>query len=243
VGLLKAFGCQVVTLLSLMSSPSAQQVVDVTQSLRKMDQDLLNAIAPGDRKTWDNVMSQDFFYADENNHIFSRAEFLEHLAPLPKGATGSLTIGSYEADRLADTVVMLHRDNETEEYFGSELHAQYLMTEVWQMLDGQWKLRSVHCAAVPTDPQTVKLSTQEMDQLTGTFQAGSLTYVIRRAGNRLLGGREGQKEFELKAETRDVLVIPGQFRNRKVFFRTESGIVRGFADRRENRDLFWHKLP
>ena len=241
--LLKAFGCQVVTLLSLVSSSSAQQVADVTQSLRKMDQELLDAIAPGDRNAWDSVISPDFLYADENNQVFTRAEFLKQLAPLPKGATGSITIDSYQAHRLADTVVVLHRDNETEMYFGSELHAQYLMTEVWQMLDGQWKLRSVHCAAVPTDPQTVQLSTQEMDQLTGTFQAGSLTYVIRRDGNRLLGGRKGQKEFELKAETRDVLVIPGQFRNRKVFFRTESGIVSGFADRRENRDLLWRKLP
>lgn len=241
--LLKVFGCHVVTLLSLVFSSSAQQAADVPQSLRKMDQELLDAIAPGDRTTWDKMMSPDFLYADENNQVFTRAEFLKQLAPLPKGATGSITIDSYQVHRLGDTVVVLHRDNETEEYFGSELHAQYLMTEVWQMLDGQWKLRSVHCAAVPTDAQTVQLSTQEMDRLTGRFQAGSLTYVIRRDGNRLLGGKEGQKEVELKAETRDVLIVPGQFRNRKVFFRTESGVVTGFADRRENRDLLWHKLP
>jgi Domain of unknown function (DUF4440) len=131
VRLLKVFVCQVVTLLSLVFSSSAQQVADVTQSLRKMDQKLLDAIAPGDSKAWDSVMSPDFLYADENNQVFTRAEFLKQLAPLPKGATGNLTIDSYEAHRLADTVVVLHRDSETEQYFGSELHAQYLMTEVW----------------------------------------------------------------------------------------------------------------
>jgi hypothetical protein len=81
-----------------------------------------------------------------------------------------------------------------------------------------------------------------MDQLTGTYRAGSLTYVVRRDGNRLLGGRPGQSEVELKAETRDVLVVTGQFRNRKVFFRNQTGAVTGFADRRENRDLLWSKV-
>jgi hypothetical protein len=47
-------------LLSLVSSFSGQQAVTVTQSLRKMDQDLLNAIAPGNRKAWDDAMSPDF---------------------------------------------------------------------------------------------------------------------------------------------------------------------------------------
>jgi len=240
---LRKSGRAVAAILIFTGTASGQPAADTTQSLRKIDQELLDAIAPGDRKPWERVMSQDFFYADENNQVFTRDGFLKQLLPLPKGATGHIAIDSYDAHREGDTVVVLHRDNETEEYFGSELHAQYLMTEVWQKLRGEWKLRSVHCAAISTDPATIQLTPQEMDQLTGKFQAGSLIYVIRRDGGRLLGGREGQKEVELKAETRDVLIVPGQFRNRKVFFRAEGGAVAGFADRRENRDLVWHKLP
>ncbi len=221
---------------------AAQTQPDITPWLRKTDQALLDAIAPGDSGPWNAVMSPDFTYADENNHVFTRAEYIKEFVPMPKGISGHLAIDTYDAHRQGDTVVVLHRDSETESYFGSELHAQYLMTEVWQRLDGRWMLRSVHCAAVPTDAPTIQLSTDEMDQLTGTYRAGSLTYVIRRDGSRLLGGQPGRSEAELKAETRDVLVVAGQFRNRKVFSRNQAEAVTGFADRRENRDLLWSKV-
>jgi hypothetical protein len=229
----------VILLFLTVSCASAQLSDDVTAILQQKDQALLDAIAPGDRAVWDKLLSSDFFYADENNRIISRADFLKELVPLPKGSSGNIAIKSYEAHRQGDTVIVIHRDDETEHYFGSELQAQYLMTETWQLFGDQWKLREIHCAAIPVDAPTVALTANEMDQLVGKYQAGTLQYTIRRDVRRLLGAQPGHEEVELKAETRDVLIIPGQPRSRKVFSRDDHGNVIGFSDRRENHDLIW----
>lgn len=233
----------VLALLALITTASfGQEPKDLTALLRQKDQILADAIAPGDRKVWLNALSADFFYVDENNKLMSKAEFLKELSPLPHGITGKIAIASYELHRNGNTAIAAYREDETEHYFGSVLYAQYLLTEVWQQLGGEWKLRSVHCAAIPIDPPVITLTEAQMNELTGTFQAGSLTYVIRRVGNRLLGSQPGHKESELKVETRDVLFIADQPRSRKVFIRDASGKVTNFADRRENRDLTWVRL-
>lgn len=215
----------------------AQSADDLTATLRAKDQVLLDAYAPGDRAVWEDAISGDFFYADENNRVISRADYLRELEPLPKGASGQIRIEEYQLHGNGDTAIVVHKDDEVEQYFGSELHAQYLMTETWQLLAGAWKLREVHCAAIPTDPPAIRLTPAQMDELAGTYQAGSLTYVIRQDQDRLLGARPGHPEVELKAETRDVLFVSGQPRSRRVFARDAAEKVTGFADRRENHDL------
>jgi hypothetical protein len=35
-----------------------------------------------------------------------------------------------------DTAIVVNHDDQAEQYFGSELHAQYLMTETWQFIGG-----------------------------------------------------------------------------------------------------------
>jgi hypothetical protein len=214
----------------------------LTALLRAKDQALLDATAPGDRAAWDKLLAPDFVYVDENNHITPRAQYLKELLPLPKGASGSIAIRTYQLQRQGDTALVIHYDDETEHFFGSDLHAEYLMSETWQLTRGEWKLRLVHCAAVPTDPPAVTLTHAQIDELTGTYRAGALTQVIHRDGDRILATRAGRPDTELKAETRDVLFVPGQPRTIKVFQRNAAGKVTGFADRRENRDLFWTRV-
>jgi hypothetical protein len=131
-----------------------------------------------------------------------------------------------------DTAIVVHYDGETEHYFGSDLHAEYLMTETWQKIKGEWMLRIVHAAAVPADPVPVALTHEQIDQFIGTYRAGELTYTIRRDGDRIPGSRPGRAEVQLQAETRDILFVPGQPRTRKIFRRDARGKVVDFVDRR-----------
>ena len=68
--------------------------------LRKKDQALLDAIAPGDRKVWEAALANDAVYVDENGVTMDRAEFLRQLEPLPPGASGSLHIDTYSGARV-----------------------------------------------------------------------------------------------------------------------------------------------
>jgi hypothetical protein len=215
---------------------------EITKLLRFKDQALLEAIAPGDVKAWDAALTDGAVYVDENGQIMQRAEFLKQLTPLPAGASGSIKISDDSASFQIDIAIVIHTDDEAENYHREMLHAQYLMTETWQHGGGNWKLLLVHVYAVLHDPPEQKPSTEELDAYIGKYSAGDLTYTIRRDGDHLVGEREGRPSAKLSAELRDVFFIAGQPRTRKIFQRDASGKITGFMDRREGVDLVWTRV-
>ena len=213
-----------------------------TEVLRAKDQALLDAIAPGDKKVWDQALSADAVYVDENGAIIDRAEFLKQLEPLPAGASGELKITDYAVHIDGDLATVIHTDDEQENYHGQMLAARYLTTETWRRDGGEWKLYMVHTYAVMKDPPAISLPAQELQQYAGRYVGGTdLVYLIQWDGKQLVGGRQGRPMKPLEVEVRDVLFNPGQPRIRKIFQRDVSGKITGFVDRRESWDLVWHR--
>lgn len=210
--------------------------------LHAKDQALLDAIAPGDRKVWDEVLAPEAVYVDENGVIMNRAEYLKQLDPLPAGASGTLRIASYSAHVTGDLACVIHTDDEEENYHGQILHAQYLMTETWRRDGGAWKLYIVHVYAVLKNPPAIDLPVAALAEYAGRYSGGDdLAYVVQWDGKQLTGGRVGRPLSPLRTEVRDVLFVPGQPRVRKIFQRDKEGRITGFVDRREGEDLVWHR--
>jgi ketosteroid isomerase-like protein len=225
---------------ALQASPNA--VDQTTAELRAKDQALLDAIAPGDRSVWEQALAADAVYVDEAGAVMNRAQFLEQLTPLPKGASGNLHISSYTAHVAGDLAAVIHVDDEEENYHGQTLTARYLTTETWRRDNGEWKLYLIHTYAVPKDPPTITLPAKELQQYVGRYAAApDLVYVIKWDGQQLVGGRKGGSMNPLQVEVRDVLFVPGQPRIRKIFQRN-NGKISGFVDRRESWDLVWKKV-
>src|SRR5215472_116523 len=111
------------------SAPTTDQT---SALLRAKDQALLDAIAPGDRKVWEDALATDAVYVDENGVILTRTDFLKQLQPLPAGASGNLRITFYEAHIAGDLATVIHTDDEQENYHGQTLLARYLTTETWR---------------------------------------------------------------------------------------------------------------
>lgn len=220
---------------------AADSTVDL---LRAKDQALLDAIAPGDRKVWDDALAPDAVYVDESGVIMDRADFLKQFEPLPPGASGTLSIASYSARVSGDLATVIHTDDEQENYHGQMLTARYLMTETWRRDSGQWKLYMVHASAILKDPPAVTLSTKDLQEYVGRYSGGAdLVYLIQWDGKQLVGGRAGRSLTPLQLEIRDVLFIAGQPRTRKIFQRNTDGRITGFIDRREGEDLVWRREP
>lgn len=79
------------TLAFALQTPATTNTTDqITALLRAKDQALLDAIAPGDRKVWEDALATDAVYVDENGVVMDRAAFLKQLEPLPAGASGNL---------------------------------------------------------------------------------------------------------------------------------------------------------
>jgi hypothetical protein len=213
----------------------------ISQVLRAKDQALLDAIAPGNVRVWDEALAESAVYVDENGAIMDRAAFLKQLTPLPPRASGNLVIASYQATQHGDVATVIHTDDETENYHGQTLKARYLTTETWQKSDNDWHLLQVHVYAMLQDPPAEKLSTKDLDAYAGRYTAGDLVYTLHRDGDRLVGQRAGGSPVEWHAEVRDVFFIAGQPRIRRIFQRDADGKITGFVDRRESWDLVWKK--
>ncbi len=216
---------------------------DFAAELKAKDQALLDAIAPGQHDVWERLLTKDAVYIDENGMELDRTAYLKSLVPLPPGVTGHLTIIDYSVRHSGDVALVIHRDDEREEYHGLPLRAGYLTSETWLRIGQEWRLAMVHAQIVAVEPPSVVLSAAVLDGYVGTYQAGAdLTYIIRRQGNHLLAGRVGGQLKPMLAEAPDLLFTPGQPRNKNLFSRDEHGQVTGFVDRREGEDIVWRKV-
>lgn len=229
-------------LLALLAAAAIQatsaQPASVEQQLRAYDQALLDAIAPGDRALWDKWLAPGAVYIDENGTIMQRAQFLASLKPLPAGNSGHIAITSYQAQVLDNVALVVHRDDEREDYHGIPLRAGYLMSETWIKQGADWRLAMVHAYVVAKDPPAIQSSAQQLDQYQGHYRAAAdLSYVISREGDHLVGLRQGLPPVTLAQEATDVFFVRGHPRERKIFRRDAHGGIVDFVDRREGEDL------
>ena len=239
------FALCLAALITAASASAAGPVADagLTAILKAKDQALLDAIAPGERGLWDRTLVPGAIYIDENGTIMDRAAYLKSLVPLPKGATGHLTIVTYDLRRFGDVALVVHRDDEREDFHGLPMHADYIMSETWLRMSGEWRLAMVHVYVVAVDPPAITLPAGTLEAFVGTYKAGNdLVYVIQRKGDSLIGGRSGSPMKPLLAETSDVFFTPGQPRVKRLFHRDADGRVTGFTDRREGEDIHWSKI-
>jgi ketosteroid isomerase-like protein len=214
----------------------------MADEFRARDQALLDAIAPGRRADWEKALWSDAIYVDENGTVLNRAQFLKALVPLPKGASGHISIVDYQLQASGDVALVIHRDDEREDYHGIPLHADYLMTETWLRRGGQWRLALVHAYVVAEDPPAVAVPAARLDEYVGSYRAAAdLTFTIRRQGDGLIGTSQSGRSSPLLVESPDVMFIAGQPRMRRIFQRDGAGHVTGFMDRREGEDIYWKR--
>lgn len=224
------------------ASQVAPANASVVEQLRVKDQALLDAIAPGNAKVWDDALASNAVYVDENGVVMSREDFLRQLIPLPSGASGNIVINSYTATLHGDVATVVHTDDETENYHGEVIKARYLTTETWQKSGNEWKLLQAHAFVMLNDPPAHPLSEKELDEYSGTYKVGDLAQTLHRDGDHLVSSRSGRPDVAWSAELRDVFFIAGQPRTRKIFQRDANGKITGFADRREGTDIGWKKV-
>ncbi len=224
--------------VALASAASDPNPASVQKQLRADDQALLDAIAPGDKAVWQRLLAQDAVYVDENGTVMNRAQFLAALKPLPSGSSGHISIVDYQAKIHGQVALVVHKDDERENYHGIPLHADYLMTETWIKEGADWRLAMVHVYVVAKDPPAIKTPPAALAEYEGRYRAApDLSYVIRREGDHLIGERQGLPSVTLAQESADVFFVPGHPRDRKIFRRDAGNKIVDFVDRREGEDL------
>jgi hypothetical protein len=227
---------------ALQSVAADPNLASVQKQLRADDQALLDAIAPGDKAVWERLLAQDAIYVDENGTVMKRAQFLAALKPLPAGSSGHISIVEYQASIHGQVALVVHKDDERENYHGIPLRADYLMTEAWIKEGADWRLALVHVYVVAKDPPAIKIPANLLAEYEGRYRAApDLAYLIRREGDHLVGERQGLPNVTFSQESTDVFFVPGHPRDRKIFRRDADNKIIDFVDRREGEDLVFHR--
>lgn len=222
------------------AAPDAGRDEDVPAILQRQTQELLEAITSGSAAVWERLLDPRVSFTNEDGELRSKRAMVADIRPLPKTITGTITLTDFKATVHGDVAVTTHVDDEHETFHGHALHCQYRTTDTWIRTTQGWRLIGSQVLALRTDPPAVELTPAQLDEFVGTYAlAPDLHYEIRHRGAVLIGQETGRTPDTLRAETRDVLFVPGRPRYRKVFWRDGEGRAVGFAERREAWDLVW----
>jgi hypothetical protein len=228
--------------LALASAAACADADSTDAALRKITQELADALAPGDRAVWERYTDPSLIYATEDNLVKTRKQFLADLAPLPTGYSGQIAIVEFQSKDFGPFAVTTYIQDEHESVEGHELHAHYRTTDTWRRTPAGWRLAASETLSVPIDPPVGTASADALANFEGRYRlSAKTTETIRRDGDHLVVEREGRVPQILEVESGDVFFTPGRPRTMRVFQRNSAGTVIGFAYRREGVDLTWAK--
>lgn len=226
------------------SSPARADATDEqnTAELRRMSQELFDALAPGKVAVWERYLDDRFVHMDENGVVRNKAEFLKEVTPLPAGLVGRIEIDRFDATFHGNTAIVAYEMQEYLDYFGQSLRTRFRSLDTWLATADGWRLIGGHIAAVLKDPPAAKLSPELLSEYEGVYSlTPEIKTTIRSRDGGLTAQRDDRPAATYAAEIRDVFFVPGQPRSRRIFTRDAKGRVDGFVDRREGEDIRWAK--
>jgi Domain of unknown function (DUF4440) len=215
----------------------------VEAELRHDTQALLDAIAPGDTAVWNRLLDPAVIQVDENDVVRRKPEILAAIAPLPPGLVGHLRIDDFTVVVQGNAAVVTHEDDEYLDYHGQIIRSRFRSTDTW--IDGPtgWREIASQTLAVQQDPPSIRLDRATLCAYAGRYaMTDTIIATIRCAGDSLIVRREGRPDRAFLPEARDVFFERSQPRTRRIFQYDAQGQVRGFVDRREERDIVWKRV-
>ena len=234
------------TIEGTIQTKSAPQVPsdEIVEKLKRATQEMLDAVALGDKAVWERHLAEGSIYADEEGRVLTRDELLKELRPLPAGYQGSIKVGETKSLVQEGVVVLSHVDHEELVLYGQKILTNFLTTQTWaKQKNGEWQVVSTQVMALHNERKPAAIDLKSLNSYVGQYQlAPEVTYTITREGDKLFGQRSGRDKEELLPLCVDIFYRKGSWRGEKVFQRDARGRVVALLDRRENNDLVWKKI-
>jgi len=182
-----------IALLLTGASPApSRQDASTTAWFQRTEQQLMDAIAVGDKAVWDRVMDERAVVTTEEGEVVSRDAFLKDLRPLPPGLTGAIVVKELTVDQRPGFAIVRFLADESENVFGQQLATKYRVTDTWRRDGSSWKMLASHLSVVTTDPPAQKVATDGWIGLVGRYQLlpDGWTFQVALRDGQLMGGRD-----------------------------------------------------
>jgi hypothetical protein len=236
-------GAASVTAQGPAGQPGSADDTDIRTLLQSQTQQLVDAIAAGDRAPWQRYIADNVIFVTEDGTRKSKTDLVGEIRALPKGVWGKIRVTDFDVARHERVAVATYVADEDEGYYGQVIHAKYRSTDTWLLTDGTWQMIGSEVIALRNDPPAIELPASALDAYAGRYSlTETIGYTITRDGPAIRGQRTGRDPETLKAEAPDVFFVPGRPRVRKIFTRDSAGRITGFVERRETWDIVWKRV-
>jgi hypothetical protein len=161
--------------LALASAAAHADAASTDATLKRITQEMADALAPGDRAVWERYTDPSLLYVTEDNLVKSRKQFLADLAPLPAGYSGQIAIVEFQSRDFGPFAVTTYIQDEHENVEGHELHAHYRTTDTWRRTPAGWRLAASETFSVPIDPPAGTASADALANFEGRYRLSAKT--------------------------------------------------------------------
>jgi hypothetical protein len=235
-------------LAPLVGAQSGSDHALLVSTFQQLEQNLMDAIAPGNAAIWGSVMDDDCSITSEEGQLSSKKDFLRDLKPLPPGLSGGITVRDLTVQSFASFAIVRFEADEWEQVFGQRLTTKYRMTDTFRRDGTGWKLVASHTSVVTADPPEQSVDSSHWPDLVGDYQLqpdGWVFHVELRSGN-LYGGRDPAKLRPLIALTPVAFVLEGSL-GELLFDIGSGGRAARIVELRKFEPLVWtrvtHRTP
>jgi ketosteroid isomerase-like protein len=216
----------------------------LVSTFQRLEQKLMDAIAPGDKAVWDSVMDDTCVVTSEEGQLSSKEDFLRELKPLPSGLAGGIAVRDLTVQPFASFAIVRYEGDEWEQVFGQRLTTKYRMTDAFRRDGTGWKLVASHTSLVTADPPAQSVDKSHWSDLVGDYQLlpdGWVFHVELRDGV-LYGGRSPGNLRPLIPLTPVAFVLEGSLG--ELLFDTDGGGGRAsrIVELRKFEPLVWTRV-
>jgi ketosteroid isomerase-like protein len=233
----------VMIVLGIVATCPARAAEDIVARIKRQSQEFSDASASGDAKTLARYLDDRVIFINEGGDIATKKDITTPGPTGQKGVTNRLVQTDFNIEVHGNVAVTSFTDNATVRVGDQTITPRFRSTEVWLDEGDAWRMISSQTVALSDDPPANRLTSAQLDEYVGTYQAApGFTVTITRQDSQLFSATNGAKPTPLMAEVRDVLFTPGQPRARRVFDRDGNGKVMGFSSRREGHGFEFKKV-
>ncbi len=202
---------------------------------------MMDAVAGGDKRPWQENIANDVIYFDEKGRLHDKPSLVNDVSPLPTGYSGAIRIVNPKSHIEGSVAILSYDMDESETIFGQQLQARYHATDTWMHRDGKWQIVAGQVLRYYEDPALGRVDAKELKDYLGTYElAPGVTRVVSLDAGKLHVQRENRPKEELLPEVSDLFFRKG-VEGRILFRREDDGKVKALVDRRNNEDVVWKK--
>lgn len=230
------------TALKMRATSDITSDAKITQDeLVRRTQELVDAVAPGNKEPWKKYFADDALYFDEKGRSMDKTALVNDIQPLPKGYSGTIKVVNAKSHIEGDVAVLSYDQDETEIVFGQKMTARYHETDTWMDRNGQWQIVAAQVLRYYEDPAEGRYDPKKFPDFVGKYELGDGTMTVSADGGKLYAQRSGKAKNQMLPEAPDVFFLKG-VEGRRLFHYGADEKVDSLIDRRNNEDLVWKKV-